>query len=349
MSSVFISYSSKDEVTVRRITDMLQTQKISYFKAPESIPAGSNYAREIPAAIRECGAFILVISGNSQNSIWVEKEIDCAINMRKLIIPIKISEDALSDMFLFYLNNVQIINYSDNPEAAIEQLKLRLCMFVDTREEEKVYKEEELSESDKELMQLRKRNEARNRVVRYKEEEGDSLGKKGPVNVFLDEKISRSQLMRGMVSFAVADPSAHRSYAMKMNAISVNKIPLECAQCKGNLVEIHRGTYRCVSCGYHNYDYFQTIRNFLAENGPKPSTVISDVTGIPRNAVEYFLLEENLEIPSNSPVTISCMNCGAPIRTGRLCEKCKSNHVVLSDEQKHMGPQYHFAAKKPGR
>ncbi len=351
MKSVFISYSSKDTYEIKQITGILEENKISYFKAPESIPAGSNYAREIPGAIRECAVFLLVISVNSQNSIWVEKEIDCAINMRRMIIPIKIGKEPLSDMFLFYLNNVQIINYYENPQNALKQLELRLSIYsneqAEDREENDGLREENIkSPIDEEIENLNKQRKLNNRVVRYIENT-DNNNKTGPANVFLDEHVSRSRLMKSNSSFTIADSSAHRTYAMKMNAISVNKIPIECEECGGDLIEIHRGTYRCVRCGYHNYDSFQKIRNYLAENGAKPSTVIAEDTGVPRNTVEYFLLEEHLEIPINSPVKIACLNCGAPIRTGRLCEKCKNANVVLSDSQLSKGVIYHFAGHSP--
>ena len=99
--SVFISYSSKDSKIVEKIVAMLKEAGISYWKAPEMIPAGSNYAREIPRAIAQCQVFLLVISSYSQESIWVEKEIDCAINDRKTIVPLKLTEDDLRDMFRF--------------------------------------------------------------------------------------------------------------------------------------------------------------------------------------------------------------------------------------------------------
>ena len=67
-----------------------------------------------------------MISSYSQESIWVEKEIDCAINDRKTIVPLKLTEDDLSDMFRFYLNNVQTISYAENPAEALRLTRERL-------------------------------------------------------------------------------------------------------------------------------------------------------------------------------------------------------------------------------
>ncbi len=128
--SVFISYSSKDADIVREVVQELKDADIDYWKAPEMIPAGSNYAREIPKAIAECTAFVLIISDDSQNSIWVEKEVDCAINNRKTIVPIKISKGKLTDMFSFYLNNVQTIYYYDDKLIAMQQLLDRVQSLI---------------------------------------------------------------------------------------------------------------------------------------------------------------------------------------------------------------------------
>ena len=67
--SVFISYSSKDSKIVEKIVAMLKEAGISYWKAPEMIPAGSNYAREIPRAIAQCQVFLLVISSYSRSTV----------------------------------------------------------------------------------------------------------------------------------------------------------------------------------------------------------------------------------------------------------------------------------------
>lgn len=124
--SVFISYSSKDERYIKKMTQMLEKMGITYWIAPDMIPAGSNYAREIPSAIQNCDIFLLVLSKASQQSIWVEKEIDSAIYYRKTIVPFQIDDSPMTDMFRFYLNNVQTIYCANRPKDAIEELKQRL-------------------------------------------------------------------------------------------------------------------------------------------------------------------------------------------------------------------------------
>lgn len=131
----FISYSSKDSSVVAALVDILKSCGISYWKAPEMIPAGSNYAKEIPKAISNCSVFVFVVSESSQNSIWVEKEVDIAIADRKKIIPVKIDEALLNDMYRFYLSNVQIIEtyvQADGTIPTAMKEKLRTVFLQNT-------------------------------------------------------------------------------------------------------------------------------------------------------------------------------------------------------------------------
>ena len=122
----FISYSTKDEAFVANLTEILKSCQISYWKAPEMLPAGSNYAREIPKAIQESKLFILVLSGSSQESIWVEKEVDVAICQKKKIVPIRIDNTPLNDMYRFYLNNVQFVDAHVAPGKPTNMIRQRL-------------------------------------------------------------------------------------------------------------------------------------------------------------------------------------------------------------------------------
>lgn len=152
----FISYSTKDVLFVNNLTDLLKSCQISYWKAPEMIPAGSNYAKEIPQAIQECELFILVLSESSQESIWVEKEIDTAIRYRKTIIPIRIDNVVLNEMYSFYLNNVQFVEACVTREMPWSKVKEHLKdIFMEwkkpckEREEMKVVLTAEAIDSEK--------------------------------------------------------------------------------------------------------------------------------------------------------------------------------------------------------
>lgn len=289
--SVFISYSSKDERYIKKMTQMLEKMGITYWIAPDMIPAGSNYAREIPSAIQNCDIFLLVLSKASQQSIWVEKEIDSAIYYRKTIVPFQIDDSPMTDMFRFYLNNVQTIYCANRPKDAIEELKQRLRTLL------KLTAESIHNPGGK-------KDRGESSTSKEETTEGrDSENKDAPTEQESEIAIER----RKRESF-----------------LRSSGIPTACGYCGGDLEKISRGVYRCKKCGRENYDYFQTVRNFLRKYGAKPAIIIERETGVPRHVIEQFVSDEYLEIPKLEPMRLSCVKCGASIRTGTLCENCKN-------------------------
>ncbi len=290
--SVFISYSSKDHKFANKVAKLLDKMGVTYWKAPEMIPAGSNYAREIPKAIRECDVFLLILSQYSQESIWVEKEVDSAICNRKSIVPLKIDEAPMNEMFRFYLNNVQTISYIENPKEAFFAVQAQLNRLLPKQKDNVVVLEEKQKMRVVESGQEQDDNQA---VMEHETTEGDK-----------DQKAGETYRMRP-----------------RGDVLSLNRIPAECGYCGGRLEKISRGTYQCLKCGKENYDDFQTVRNYLDKVGATPAVIIEQDTGVPRKNIEYFLRQEYLEIPKYSPIRMACEKCGAPIRTGYLCEQCK--------------------------
>lgn len=297
---VFISYSSKDAEIVNKITQRLTDEGIGYWKAPEMIPAGSNYAREIPRAIEACEVFVLMISESSQDSIWVEKEIDCAINARKTIVPLNLTGAPLRSMFRFYLNNVQTIDYSGDERNAMQQFVERLKGLVGSRKAENVKK-------------------ATVRTGMQEEEPQQAYSKS------LSAAVKRMELPKGRSLSSGKTDSIFVPVSDRSNALNLNQIPVKCECCGGRLKQIARGTYACVDCGEEAYDSYQKVRNYLNNEGPRSVTQIMRATGVPRATIEYFLRDERLEIPMGDSARIICRGCGTLIRTGVLCDKCKTS------------------------
>lgn len=119
---VFISYSSKEYDKALSLKKVLEANKIDCWMAPQSIPSGGDYIKEIPQAIKACDIFLLLLTEASQVSTWVPKELDTAINGGKIIIPFHADESALCDAFNFMLSNVQRIEAFNRLSDAYKQL-----------------------------------------------------------------------------------------------------------------------------------------------------------------------------------------------------------------------------------
>ena len=119
---VFISYKAEEYSEAGWVKNRLEQAGIPCWMAPSSIPGGSNYAMQIPRAIRECSAFVVIISAKSQMSKWVPRELDQAINEGKRILPFCIDQSPLRDDFAFYLANVQRYEAWKDREEAIRAM-----------------------------------------------------------------------------------------------------------------------------------------------------------------------------------------------------------------------------------
>ena len=86
-NDVFISYSTRNSEIAVKIRQFLQSHGINCWMAPESIPAGSNYTKEIPYGILYSKVAVLILSNASINSIWVNQEVTYLLSANKIIIP----------------------------------------------------------------------------------------------------------------------------------------------------------------------------------------------------------------------------------------------------------------------
>ena len=105
----FISYSSKNQADADAMRDVLQKNGIQTWMAPGDIPPGSKYAQVINGAVKNCTCFILMLSNDSQNSVWVAKEVERAVCYQKPIIPVMLEDVVLNDEFVFYISTDQIV------------------------------------------------------------------------------------------------------------------------------------------------------------------------------------------------------------------------------------------------
>ena len=119
---VFISYSTSNKEIADHVRESLVQSGISCWMAPYSIPYGSSYPTEIFDAISNCKVFVLILSQQAMESIYVEKELDLAVSNRCLVIPFQIDDHTLSQGFRFFLCNVQILHAADSIEDGLAKM-----------------------------------------------------------------------------------------------------------------------------------------------------------------------------------------------------------------------------------
>lgn len=121
----FISYSTKNQQDADILRDILIKNHIGCWRAPDDIPTGSRYAHVINDAIEQCACVVLLLTEESQKSVWVEKELECAESYRKPILPIRIGKFSLNSGFRFLLGNLQIVSITQIDETSDIWIKIQ--------------------------------------------------------------------------------------------------------------------------------------------------------------------------------------------------------------------------------
>ena len=122
----FISYSHKDKLIVDAMVHYLEENKCRCWYAPRDIDPGVEYAQAITAAIPRASFCVFVLSVNSIRSKFCHKEVDCALNRNKVIIPFRIEECKLENGFELYLGDLHWIDAFPEPERQFSELLKRI-------------------------------------------------------------------------------------------------------------------------------------------------------------------------------------------------------------------------------
>ena len=109
MTQVFISYSRKDIKFARRLAGDLERAGFDVWWDVSDLKGGDDWVRFIPAAIEASQYFVVLLSPNSLQSEWVEKEYSYAIRHRKKIVPAMIKQCHVP-FALHTINYVDFIN-----------------------------------------------------------------------------------------------------------------------------------------------------------------------------------------------------------------------------------------------
>ena len=84
---VFVSYSRKDQDYARSLENDLRKRGFAVW-LDDRIDYGDRWWRTIVRAVRACAAFIVVMTPDSEESEWVEREVQLALRERKPIFPL---------------------------------------------------------------------------------------------------------------------------------------------------------------------------------------------------------------------------------------------------------------------
>jgi len=98
--SCFISYSNEDSKFAERLYDDLRAKGIRCWFAPHRMKAGSKIRETLDKAIKSNDKLLLILSENSVNSEWVEKEVETAFEEERhkkitSLFPLRLDETVM--------------------------------------------------------------------------------------------------------------------------------------------------------------------------------------------------------------------------------------------------------------
>lgn len=87
---VFVSYSSKDKAIADTIVAALENNQIRCWYAPRDIKPGEDWGNAITTAVINARIFLMIFSGNANQSQRVLDELNFAISQQAVILPFRI-------------------------------------------------------------------------------------------------------------------------------------------------------------------------------------------------------------------------------------------------------------------
>lgn len=96
-----------------------------------------------------------------------------------------------------------------------------------------------------------------------------------------------------------------------------------CRNC-GKLFNYLQGQPLCPACKRNLEEKYLEVKEYVWDHHSATIQEIAEDNDVSVKQIKQWIREERLTFSDKSPVGIECEKCGAMIRTGRYCEKCKS-------------------------
>lgn len=97
-----------------------------------------------------------------------------------------------------------------------------------------------------------------------------------------------------------------------------------CRHC-GRIFNYVTGQVICPACREKMEEKFQEVKEYIREHRGAGIAEVSEACDVEASQIRQWLREERLEVTEDSALFLNCEGCGAPIRCGRFCEKCRGS------------------------
>lgn len=104
---------------------------------------------------------------------------------------------------------------------------------------------------------------------------------------------------------------------------------MDVRNCKGcgKLFNYIGGTPLCQTCLKKMDDKFAQVKEYIYDHPKADVQEVAEENDVTTGQIRKWIREERLEFADDSPIGLACEKCGAMIKTGRFCKKCKDKMV----------------------
>lgn len=102
---------------------------------------------------------------------------------------------------------------------------------------------------------------------------------------------------------------------------------MEVRNCRGcgHLFNYIGGAPLCEQCRRALEEKFQEVKAYLEEHPNSTIPQVSEAMDVSGKQLRQWIREERLALSTAGADGIVCEQCGAPICTGRFCDRCRAN------------------------
>lgn len=123
-NEVFLSHSNLDRNFADSVAESLRNHGIPVWYSQTNIIGAQQWQDEIGEALQRCDWFIVILSPNSVQSMWVKRELAFALKENKYndkIIPLLYKSCDFTGLS-WTLDLIQMIDFSTDPESGFREL-----------------------------------------------------------------------------------------------------------------------------------------------------------------------------------------------------------------------------------
>ena len=97
-----------------------------------------------------------------------------------------------------------------------------------------------------------------------------------------------------------------------------------CRNC-GKMFNYITGPVVCPNCREAVEAKFQEVKQYIRDHKGVGIAEVSEACSVDPAQIRAWLRDDRLEVTEDSALMLNCESCGAPIRSGRFCDRCKAN------------------------